>query len=96
MDALIKLGGSTAWVDAKLFKGLSGFLSSRGAKTAAHEMGHLMGLGHNSGRRNLMFTPYRGGGNITSSQLSYIIRLLKADKDNNNPYFKNINNFQHR
>ena len=91
-----KIGGSTAWVDAKLFKGLSGFLSSRGAKTAAHEMGHLMGLGHNSGRRNLMFTPYRGGGNITSSQLSYIIRLLKAYKDNNNPYFKNINNFQYR
>ena len=91
-----KIWGSTAWVDAKLFKGLSGFLSSRGAKTAAHEMGHLMGLGHNSGRRNLMFTPYRGGGNITSLQLSYIIRLLKADKDNNNPYFKNINNFQHR
>ena len=88
-----KIGGMKAWVDANLFNGLSGLLTNRGAKTAAHEMGHLMGLEHNSatGVRNLMYGHYFGGGQISPRQLSMVIHFLKMDNSVSYPSLKRIN-----
>ena len=47
-------GTTKAWVDADLFKGPYDALNKTGAKAAAHEMGHLLGLGHDSSFTNLM------------------------------------------
>ena len=90
-----KIGGRTAYVDANLFTGISGLLTNRGAKTAAHEVGHLLGLKHCSaiGFFNLMRGFYTGGSRISSKQLSSIINTLKKDSVINIPKFKRINNF---
>ena len=88
-----QIGGRKAWVDANLFIGLSGLLTKKGAKTAAHEMGHLLGLEHSSakGLRNLMNSHYFGGSKISSHQLSIIIHLLKIDKNIKTPSLKHVN-----
>ena len=88
-----RIGGRKAWVDDNLFIGLSGLLTKKGAKTAAHEMGHLLGLEHSSakGLRNLMNSHYLGGSKISSHQLSIIIHLLKIDKNIKTPSLKHVN-----
>ena len=75
------IGGKTAHIDAHLFKGPYDNLFNIGAKTAAHEMGHLLGLKHDDahGFFNLMQVP-RFGTNVTSQQLKSIVQTLQSDK----------------
>ena len=84
-------GTTKAWVDADLFKGPYDALNKTGAKAAAHEMGHLLGLGHDSSFTNLMRSPHFGT-NISSNQLSRIVKTLQVDQKLNIPKFRLLNN----
>ena len=84
-------GTTKAWVDADLFKGPYDALNTTGAKAAAHEMGHLLGLGHDSSFTNLMRSPHFGT-NISSNQLSKIVKTLQVDQKLNIPKFRLLNN----
>ena len=84
-------GTTKAWVDADLFKGPYDALNKTGAKAAAHEMGHLLGLGHDSSFTNLMRSPHFGT-NISSNQLSKIVKTLQVDQKLNIPKFRLLNN----
>ena len=84
-------GTTKAWVDADLFKGPHDALNKTGAKAAAHEMGHLLGLGHDSSFTNLMRSPHFGT-NISSNQLSKIVKTLQVDQKLNIPKFRLLNN----
>ena len=84
-------GTTKAWVDADLFKGPYDALNKTGAKAAAHEMGHLLGLGHDGSFTNLMRSPHFGT-NISSNQLSRIVKALQVDQKLNIPKFRLLNN----
>ena len=74
-------GGRVAILDVDYFRGLyDTSIGSTGERTAAHELGHLLSLGHKGGVFNLM----RSGGfgtNLTESQISTIIKNIEYDGD---------------
>ena len=76
-----EIGGKTAHIDAHLFKGPYDQFFHIGAKAATHEMGHMLGLRHNDsdGPFDIIRSP-RMGTNVSSRQLSSIVRKLQYDK----------------
>ena len=83
-------GKMKAWVDAALFKGPYDTWRKTGAKVAAHEMGHLLGLRHDGHLNNLMRSP-RFGTNISSKQLSSIVKDLQYDQKVTDPRLHLLN-----
>ena len=83
-------GTTRAWVDADLFKGPFDVMNKTGAKAAAHEMGHLLGLRHVDSFTNLMRSPHFGT-NISSNQLSQIVNALQTDQEIGIPELRILN-----
>ena len=73
------IGGKKAEIRASLFTGVYDKKTHQGGKTAAHEMGHLLGLEHRSADVffNLMRSP-RFGTEVSTKQITKIVNLLKA------------------
>ena len=79
-DPNSRVAGYVAIVDADYFTGLyDRYIGQEGPRTSAHEMGHLLGLGHrNHDTSNLMAQgqSYKRGNDINSTQLLTIQKSL--------------------
>lgn len=91
-------GGKVAFIDVDYFRGpIDTSYGNQGERVAAHEFGHLAGLGHkNSSKSNLMkqggrlVFGYNFSTMITSSQLGSILRAYRNGQLNKG---KNSENF---
>ncbi len=73
-------GGKVAFIDVDYFRGwYDTSIGGTGEKTAAHEFGHLLSLGHKKTPFNLMTQGTFGGSNVTKDQLRTIIINTKYD-----------------
>ena len=80
--------GKVAFMDADYFTGwFDTNFGNTGRRTASHELGHNMGLGHSSNRKNLM----RSGGNGNYLSANQFGTILKNYKESNQSLNYNIN-----
>ena len=84
-------GGKIAVVDADYFTGIwDKYIGNEGARTTAHELGHLMDLKHSNNPTNIMSqgASWLRGDNVSKNQLQHIIKFQRRlNKGSNSGYF---------